>query len=61
MLGQCDGGRHASRRMFVVLELRHEPDPIRVPLGKLQKEFHEGLHLCQYEGCQCSTAGKKTS
>ena len=56
--GQRDGGRHASRWMSVVLELRHEPHPVRVPLRELQEEFHEGLHLCQYEGRQCSVAGK---
>ena len=56
--GQRDGGRHASRRMSVVLELRHEPHPVRVPLRELQEEFHEGLHLCQHEGCQCCASGK---
>ncbi len=55
--GQRDGGRHAVGRMSVVLQLGHEPDPVRVPLGELQEKLHEGLHLRKHEGGQRGTSG----
>ena len=45
--------------MSVLLELRHEPSLVRIPLGELQEKLHEGMPVRRRTGGQCSTSGKR--
>lgn len=42
--------RGPHRRLLQLLQLSHEPHPVRLPVGQLQEELLEGLHVRSGEG-----------
>jgi len=49
---QRHGGGDVAGRLLELLQLGDEPRLVRVPLGELQEELHEGVHLRGRKGSQ---------